>query len=175
MRHVFKSYYLDCPLVKGRIFDVFEPEEITKDVAVFWIHGGGWRGGGRDFHEIMQELSDRGYIVASTDYRLYAKDAFEQLKDVLSSDCYCWIEDENKRKQNYRDLITNAGCSQLLSAIRVLERDKKEQFEAGKKFHQCDENFLRDAERLVFEELSVVLELDVSKVSEYLHSLLQNV
>lgn len=82
MRHVFKSYYLDCPLVKGRIFDVFEPEEITKDVAVFWIHGGGWRGGGRDFHEIMQELSDRGYIVASTDYRLYAKDAFEQLKDV---------------------------------------------------------------------------------------------
>jgi CarD family transcriptional regulator len=99
----------------------------------------------------------------------------EQLKDVLDSDCYCWIDDENKRKQNYRDLITNAGCSQLLSAIRVLEKYKKEQFEAGKKFHQCDENFLRDAERLVFEELSVVLELDISKVPEYLHSVLQNV
>ena len=31
MRHKFESYYLDYPLVTGRIFDVFEPEEITKD------------------------------------------------------------------------------------------------------------------------------------------------
>lgn len=82
MRLEFKSYYLDYPLIKGRIFDVFEPEEYLKDTAIFWVHGGGWRAGSRDFHEIMQALCDRGYIVASTDYRLYAKDAFEQLKDI---------------------------------------------------------------------------------------------
>ena len=67
MKHVFKSYYLDYPLVKGRIFDVFEPEEITKDVAVFWVHGGGWRGGDRVFHTIMEALNERGYLVASTE------------------------------------------------------------------------------------------------------------
>ncbi|MBQ2741287.1 MAG: alpha/beta hydrolase fold domain-containing protein [Oscillospiraceae bacterium] len=81
----FKSYYLDSPLVKGRIFDVFVPENVTKDIAVFFVHGGGWRGGGRDFHEIMQALNQRGHIAASTDYRLDAKDAFEQLKDIRES------------------------------------------------------------------------------------------
>ncbi|MBQ4631654.1 MAG: alpha/beta hydrolase [Clostridia bacterium] len=85
MKYMFKSYYLDSPLVKGRIFDVFEPDEITKDVAIFWVHGGGWRGGSREFHTIMEALSNRGYIVASTDYRLDAKDAFEQLKDIRES------------------------------------------------------------------------------------------
>ena len=83
MKHIFSSYYLDAPLVKGRVFDVFEPEEITKDVAVFIVHGGGWRAGTRThFHEIMEALNERGYITASTDYRLNAKDAFQQLTDV---------------------------------------------------------------------------------------------
>jgi len=86
MKHIFQSYYLDYPMVKGRVFDVFEPEEITKDVAVFIVHGGGWRAGSRSsFHEIMDALNNRGYLVASTDYRLYAKDAFEQLSDIRAS------------------------------------------------------------------------------------------
>ena len=86
MKHKFESYYLDSPLVTGRVFDVFEPEEITKDVAIFIVHGGGWRGGTRTlFHEIMQAFSERGYIIASTDYRLNAKDAFEQIKDIRES------------------------------------------------------------------------------------------
>lgn len=83
MKYKFESYYLDSPIVNGRVFDVFEPEEITKDTAVFLVHGGGWRGGSRTkFHEIMEEFNNRGYIVASTDYRLNAKDALEQVIDV---------------------------------------------------------------------------------------------
>ncbi len=83
MKYTFSSYYLDCPMIKGRVFDVFEPEQITKDVALFIVHGGGWRGGTRaSFHEIMEELNNRGFLVASTDYRLYAKDAFQQLSDI---------------------------------------------------------------------------------------------
>jgi len=86
LRHVFHTYYLDCPLRTGRVFDVFEPETVTKDVAVFIVHGGGWRSGSRAaFHKIMEALNQRGYIVASTDYRLDAKDAFEQLSDIRAS------------------------------------------------------------------------------------------
>ena len=86
MNQQYQSYYLDSPLVKGRVFDVFLPEEITKDVAVFIVHGGGWRGGSRaSFHEIMEALNNRGFVAASTDYRLYAKDAFQQLSDIRAS------------------------------------------------------------------------------------------
>ena len=99
MKYEFQSYYLDSPIVKGRAFDVFEPENISKDVAIFMVHGGGWRVGSRaKFHEIMEEFNNRGYIVASADYRLYAKDAFEQIIDLRSAyDRFVTILKKKKR------------------------------------------------------------------------------
>lgn len=83
MDYELKTYYLDKPLVIGRVFDVFIPSEIKKDIAIFIVHGGGWRAGSRQcFHSIMEEFCNRGYMVATTDYRLYAKDAFEQVADI---------------------------------------------------------------------------------------------
>ena len=84
----FSSYYLDDPIQKGRVFDIFEPAEGApkRDIAVFFVHGGGWRAGARDiFHILMDELCRRGYICATTDYRLNAKDAFEQISDIRES------------------------------------------------------------------------------------------
>ena len=92
MNHLFQSYYLDRPLVKGRVFDVFEPEEITKDTAVFFVHGGGWTGGVKErFHEIMQAYCERGFICATAGYRLLPLTggkitAVDQLADVR--ECY---------------------------------------------------------------------------------------
>lgn len=86
MKNKFCSYYLDSPLVTGRVFDVFKPEKITKEISIFIVHGGGWRGGSRSaFHPIMEAFNNEGYLVASTDYRLYAKDAFEQLSDIRAA------------------------------------------------------------------------------------------
>ncbi len=57
MKYPFNSCYLDSPLVEGPVFDVFEPERITKDVALFIVHGG-WRAGNRvHFHKIMELLT----------------------------------------------------------------------------------------------------------------------
>lgn len=99
MEYSIRTYYLDNPLTSGRVFDVFEPENILKDVAIFIVHGGGWRCGSRtSFHEIMEAFCKRGYIVASTDYRLDAKDAFEQLSDIRASyDKFVSLLKEKKR------------------------------------------------------------------------------
>lgn len=83
--YTFQSIYFDHPIVKGRVLDIFEPLPGVekKESTLFIVHGGGWRGGSRDkFHEIMGVLAARGYTVCSTDYRLNAKDAFEQIRDI---------------------------------------------------------------------------------------------
>ncbi len=41
MKHRFVSYYLDSPLQSDRIYDVFMPENMTREMAVFIFHGGG--------------------------------------------------------------------------------------------------------------------------------------
>jgi len=71
MKYQFISRYLDAPFVTGRAWDIFVPENITQETAVFFIHGGGWSSGSRTlYHRIMEQLNDAGYLCATTDYRL---------------------------------------------------------------------------------------------------------
>lgn len=95
----------------------------------------------------------------------------EDLEQLLSSDEIrenCWIVDENQRKQRYRELITSSDRVALLQMINSLHQHKKEQAAAGRKFHLCDENFLRDAERLLNAEFSLVLNIQPSQVESYI-------
>ncbi len=78
-----------------------------------------------------------------------------------------WIADENQRKQLYRELIVSGDRAALIRMVATLHRHKKAQIAAGRKFHLCDENFLRDAQRLLTGELSVVLGIAPGEVGEY--------
>ena len=81
MAFQLKTHYLDRPIQLQRIYDIYVPEEIRHDTAIFFIHGGGWKAGSRlNYLPILEELTNRGYLVASTDYRLNVS-VFEQLKD----------------------------------------------------------------------------------------------
>lgn len=84
-----------------------------------------------------------------------------------------WIPDENRRKQLYRERIAGGNCMVLLEMICTIYRHKKEQTAAGKKFHQCDENFLRDAERLVAGELATAMEIPLPEAITYLREQLK--
>ena len=97
----------------------------------------------------------------------------EQLDQLLCSEEVrqdSWIADENQRKQHYRELITSGDRLSLLRMVRSLHRHKEQQREAGKKFHISDENFLRDAERLLNSEFSMILGIDAKEVGTYIQS-----
>lgn len=81
-----------------------------------------------------------------------------------------WITDENQRKQRYRELIAGSNRSAVLAMVRALRAHKAEQLAQGRKFHLCDENFLRDAEKLLCAEFSVVLELPQQEAAAYLET-----
>lgn len=81
-----------------------------------------------------------------------------------------WIPNEALRKEKYRELISKADCAELICMLRTLFIHKKEQLAAGKKFHQCDESFMRDAERVIRSEVSVVMGIPQEKVEAYLRS-----
>lgn len=79
-----------------------------------------------------------------------------------------WIDDESRRKQHYRDLISSADRSALLNMIYCLHRHKEAQLKAGKKFHQCDEGFLNDAQKLLNSEFSLVFGIAPGDVGEFI-------
>lgn len=79
-----------------------------------------------------------------------------------------WIADENRRKQLYRELIGSGDRAKLIQQVRTLYRHKKTLAATGKRCHLCDENFLRDAERLLINETAIVLETDQDSAKVYL-------
>ncbi len=84
-----------------------------------------------------------------------------------------WIADENQRKQYYREVINSGDRTALLRMVHTLHDHRRQQQAAGRKFHLCDENFLRDAQRLLSTEFSVVLEMPPAEVETYIVSKLE--
>lgn len=91
--------------------------------------------------------------------------------DVSGSDT--WIPNENERRNHYKKLINGTDRYALLEMVYAVYQHKMEQAVVGRKFHQCDENFLRDAKKLLGSEFSVVLDMDIKDVASYVeHALM---
>ena len=100
----------------------------------------------------------------------------QELRDLLASEEIredVWIQEENQRKQTYRALISSGDRTALLKMVNTLYRYKAAQAAAGRKFHQCDDNFLRDAEKLLTSEIALVLEISQEEARDYLRQQLK--
>ena len=84
-----------------------------------------------------------------------------------------WIEDENQRKLHYAQLLTGSSRAALISMVKTLRKQKQIQHSKGRKFHACDENFLRDAEKLLSSEFSLVLEIEPNAVGKYIQDAIE--
>lgn len=101
---------------------------------------------------------------------IVTKEEIDNLLAMVVGSAPCWIDDENQRKQRYRELITSGDRKALICMMRAAYHHKLSQMSAGRKFHLCDENFLRDAERLLNSEFGLVLNVDENGVAEYIKS-----
>lgn len=85
-----------------------------------------------------------------------------------------WIREENQRKQTYRELITRGDRVGLMQMVHTLYEHKKNQAAAGKKVHLADENFLRDAEKLLSCEIAVVMDMQADEARTFLRTRLKS-
>lgn len=95
----------------------------------------------------------------------------QELNALLASDAVdkeVWLDDENSRKQHYRALIASGDRAALISMIRTLLHHREAQRSSGRKFHLCDETFLKDAQKLISGEFAWVLGIDPDQVENYI-------
>ena len=100
----------------------------------------------------------------------------QQVRQLLASHAVrqdAWIEDEGLRKQRYKELICSDDRAALVSMVRSLYRHREQQTAAGRKFHLCDENFLRDAQKLLGSEFAIALQISESEVGDVVKSALE--
>ncbi len=124
--------------------------------------------------EPLDQAGARFYIPAHNEQALKKLQPVlsrQELEALLASQQVrqdCWLADENQRKQRYRELISGGDRAALICMVGSLHRHKQAQAAAGRKFHLCDENFLRDAEKLLNSEFALVLGIPKDQVQAYI-------
>ena len=104
---------------------------------------------------------------------LLTKEGLDALIISEAANADAWIVDENQRKQRYRELIVSGDRAALIAMVHTLHKQKQIQLESGRKFHLCDENFMRDAQKLLSSEFSLVLGIPASEVVTYIEEKLK--
>ena len=102
----------------------------------------------------------------------------EELECVMHSDGIrkdCWIRDEGKRKQCYRELLSSGDREKLMAMVHTLYRHRAEQAAAGRKMHLCDDSFLRDAEKLLIGEVAVIMGMDAETAKQFIRNGLKDI
>ena len=99
-----------------------------------------------------------------------------EVRTLLASDAAkqdVWIEDETLRRQRYKELLTGSDRAALVSMIHTLHRHRERQTAAGRKFHLCDETFLKDAQKLLGSEFALALQIPESEVGDMVKSAIE--
>ena len=130
----------------------------------------------RDFYVLQPigQTADRFFVPTDNAaalakmHTLLSRDDIENLFNMNVDLDGIWISDDNQRKQRYRELISSGDRKVLVYLIKVLHIHRAKQQAQGRKFHISDENFLRDALKLLSSEISYVLNISQPEATEYL-------
>lgn len=121
------TYYLDRPITLRRAFDAARPEGAPRDIALFYVHGGGWHAGARDaFHPHLEHFSAQGCWVASAGYRLAPHAKWNtQLADVMESyDRFVRLLKEQGANVRRIVVLGSSAGAHLASLLALMEPEQ---------------------------------------------------
>jgi CarD family transcriptional regulator len=90
------------------------------------------------------------------------------IRDAKNSAEHEWIEDNRKRNEKFREIISGGDRTEIVRMLRSIYIEQSHRSNEGKKYFISDENAMRKAERIIYTEFSQVLGMPVEHVHDYL-------
>lgn len=97
------------------------------------------------------------------------------LMEQVAGETPFWIEESGERKVEYQRILQGSDRLELLRMIRGLYLRRDALRQRGKYLRGSDEQMLRDAEKILNDELSLVLEIDRREVPEYIRRRMERI
>lgn len=98
---------------------------------------------------------------------LSKKEILELIK-VIPDQEIKWVENDNERKQYFQEIIRKADRKELIALIKAIYIHQDSLKDKKKRLHAVDEQYFHDAEKLIYDEISYVLEIDKEQVIPYI-------
>lgn len=104
--------------------------------------------------------------------KVYDKPQVEtSLEETAKRSCE-WQEESRIRSEHFNNLLQTGNFIDMLWLVKTLRLRKKYQREVGRTFLDMDKRVLAFAERLVFDEIAYIYDIDRENVSEFVYQLL---
>lgn len=81
-----------------------------------------------------------------------------------------WIEDNRTRNSHFQKILLEGTAPELMRLTRAVWHRRNELRARGKKNLMADENAFKKAERILFDELSLVLGISRDEILPYIES-----
>ena len=79
-----------------------------------------------------------------------------------------WIENDQKRKEKFNEILKDGDCHKLVKLIKSLYYNREEKKNMGKKFYVADERIMKQAEKILHGELAYVLKIQPEEVVPFI-------
>ena len=91
----------------------------------------------------------------------------EDIINTLPRDKEIWSNNPAERVHLFADALKSGDRGQILLTVRTLILRRRALSAAGKKLHITDERALRDAQRLIFDEVAYAMGIVLDQAEEY--------
>ncbi len=99
--------------------------------------------------------------------RLMSQSQLDDMLSEISQYEVNWNDNEVQRKEEFRNTISFGNLSDILILLKSVWLHRREQTSKGRKLHITDEIFLREAEKMIKEEISTVVGVSQDDVIPY--------
>ena len=94
-----------------------------------------------------------------------AMDMIRRIRTIPEAE---WKNDNRVRSEKFRSIIESGDRDGMISVIKAVYENRLKRQEVGKKNYLADESLLKKAEKVLYAELSLVLEIPESEVAEFI-------
>lgn len=102
----------------------------------------------------------------------------EEIKSMLcslSKEPDIWSDNDSERREKFSEIICSGDRKACLVLVRTLHNRQNLLSGTGKRLHIADERALKEAQRLIQDEFSVVLNIQPNEVGDYIKSETENI
>lgn len=100
--------------------------------------------------------------------RLMTQPQLDEVLNAVSAKDVEWNSNEVVRKEEFRNTISFGNVSEILVLLKSIWIHRRMQNSKGRKLHISDEMYLREAEKIIKEEISTVIGVEQDEVIPYI-------
>ena len=100
--------------------------------------------------------------------RILTEEEIYKLIKAMPDENTSLIENKNERNERFRSILSSGDRTEIIKLIKVIYQHKEELKAIGKKLHASDEQFFKEAEKIIYDEFALVLNIRYEQVLPFI-------